>query len=303
MTSLIDDYLTLRRDLGFEVENLRWRLRDFARYAERIEHHGPITVDLAVRWALSTCSGNPARAERRLGAVRQFARHRAAFDSETEVPRAGLFGRIPGRQQPHIYSGAEISALLRECSHLLPRHGLRPSTYRVLFSLLASSGLRLSEARRLDCRDVDLSKGLLIVRASKFRTTVQALVGYAAKRDALSSAPRSDRFFRTDRGSALEQTTIEKTFSRLRNRLGWTSQGRARRPRIHDLRHTFAVRRLLRWYEEGADLDRKILALATYLGHAKVTDTYWYLSAIPELMAVTSQRFERFTRRERERAS
>jgi integrase len=309
---LVDDYLALRRSLGFDVEKLRWLLRDFARYTERIEHRGPITVDLTVQWALSSGPGDPARAERRLWAVRQFARHRAAFDSSTEVPPAGLLGRIPRRKQPHIYSDAEISALLRECRRLSPRGGLRPTTYVTFFSLLASTGLRLSEARRLERRDVDLSHGLLTIRMSKFRksrlvplhpTSVQALTGYAARRDAFPDVPRSEFFFRTDRAPALKRAAIEKTFSRVRNRLGWTAHGRARRPRIHDLRHTFAVRRLLRWYAEGAEVDRKILALATYLGHAKVTDTYWYLSGVPELMAFTSQRFEHFAQRERGPAS
>jgi integrase len=308
---LVEDYLALRRDLGFDIERLGWLLRNFARYTEQIEHRGPITVDLAVRWALSSGVGDPARAERRLWAVRRFAQHRAAFDAATEVPPAGLLGRVPRRPQPHIYSDAEISALLRECGQLWPRDGLRPKTYVAFFSLLASTGLRLSEACRLDRRDVDLSRGLLTIRASKFRksrlvplhpTSVQALTGYAAQRDAPRGAPRSEFFFRTDQAPALRRAAIEKTFSKVRNRLGWTSHGRARRPRIHDLRHSFAVRRLLRWYEEGVDVDRKILALATYLGHAKVTDTYWYLSAVPELMAVTSQRFEHFARQERESA-
>ena len=310
--SLVDDYLALRRDLGFDVERQRWLLRDFARYADRAGHRGPITVDLAVRWAVSSCPGDPARTERRLGAVRMFARHRAAFDSATEVPPAGLFGRIPRRKQAHIYSNLEISALLRECSLLRLRDGLRPRTYVAFFSLLASTGLRLSEARRLERADVDLSKGLLTVRAGKFRksrlvplhpSSVQALARYASQRDAFRFAPRSEFFFRTDHAPALQRAAVEKTFSRLRDRLRWTSQGRARRPRIHDLRHTFAVRRLLRWYEEGTDLDRKMLALSTYLGHAKVTDTYWYLSAVPELMAITSRRFAQFARREQERAS
>lgn len=309
---LVEDYLALRRGMGFDIEQLGWLLRDFARYTERIEHRGPITVDLAVQWAMSSRSGDPARGERRLWAVRQFARHRAAFDPATEVAPAGLLGRIPGRTQPHIYSDAEITALLRECSRLRPRGGLRPTTYVVFFSLLASTGLRLSEARHLERRDVDLAHGLLTIRMSKFRksrlvplhpTSVQALTSYAARRDAFRDVPRSEFFFRTDRAPALDRFAIEKTFSSVRHRLGWTAPGRARRPHIHDLRHTFAVRRLLRWYEEGVDLDRKILALATYLGHARVSHTYWYLSAVPELMAITAQRFEQFARCEQESAS
>ena len=310
--TLVEDYLAMRRNLGFDVERLRWLLRDFARFIGRIEHRGPITVDLATRWALSSRSSDPARAARRLWAVRQFARHLAAFDPATEIPPAGLFGRIARRNQPHIYSDAEITALLQECNRLQPRDGLRPRTYVALFSLLASSGLRLSEACRLHRHDVDLRKGLLTVREGKFRksrlvplhpTTVQALIRYVARRDASRGTQPSEFFFHTDRATALERAAVEKTFSRLRDRLGWTTHGRAGRPRIHDLRHTFAVRRLLRWYEEGAEVNRKILALATYLGHAKVTDTYWYLSAVPELMAVTAQRFEHFAQPQQESVS
>jgi integrase len=127
------------------------------------------------------------------------------------------------------------------------------------------------------------------------------LTDYAARRDTFQNVPPSEFFFRTDRASALQRAAVEKTFSRLRKRLGWSSRGRTRPPRIHDLRHTFTVRRLLRWYEKGVDADRKLLALATYLGHASVSDTYWYLTAIPELMTVTSARFEHFVRRERGR--
>jgi integrase len=309
---LVEDYLALRRSLGFDIARIRWLLRDFARFIGRIEHRGPITVDLAARWALSSHSSDPACAERRLWAVRQFARHLAAFDPATEIPPAGLFGRIARRNQPHIYSDAEITALLQECGRLRPHDGLRPRTYVALFSLLSSTGLRLSEACHLRRNDVDLCKGLLTVREGKFRksrlvplhpTTVQALIRYGARRDACRGAQRSEFFFHTDRTPTLERAAVEKTFSRLRDRLGWTTHGRARRPRIHDLRHTFAVRRLLRWYEEGVEVNQKILALATYLGHAKVTDTYWYLSAVPELMAVIAQRFEHFAQPQQESVS
>lgn len=300
---LVDDYLAMLRDLGFDVDRHRWLLRDFARFTERISYDGPITVDLARRWALSPCPGQPVRAERRLSVVRQFARHLSSLDPATEIPPVGLFGRATGRNQPHIYSDAEISALLQACSRLHPPEGLRPSTYFAFFSLLASSGLRLSEACHLQRRDVDLREGLLTVRQGKFGksrllplhpTAVESLSRYAAKRDAFQNAPQSEFFFRTDLSSALTRSAVQQTFNRMRDHLGWAPHGRAGRPRIHDLRHTFAVRRLLRWYEEGADVNQKVLALATYLGHAKVTDTYWYLSAVPELMAITARRFEQF---------
>lgn len=159
---------------------------------------------------------------------------------------------------------------------------------------------------------MDLDASLLIIRESKFRksrivplhpTAVTQLKVYAALRDRYASSPSSEYFFRTDHAAALKQRAVESTFDRLRARLGWTAQGRARRPRVHDFRHSFAVGRLLRWYQEGADVDHKILSLATYLGHAKVSDTYWYLSAVPELMAITSQRFERFANSEQEKHS
>ena len=313
MLAQVDDYLAMRGELGFDVESQRWHLRDFARYAEQVEHRGPVSTDLAVRWALLSRPGDPARAERRLGAVRQFARYRAVFEPETEIPPAGSIGRIPRRnRQPHIYSDEEIAALLRECDRLLPRGGLRPRTYVAFFSLLASTGLRLSEARLLERRDVDLDRSLLTVRAGKFRkdrfvplhpSSVQPLSAYARRRDAFRSAPPSEFFFRTERAPLLQRAAVEKTFSRLRERLGWSSHGRAGRPRIHDLRHTFAVRRLLRWYVDGVEVDRKVLALSTYLGHSKVTDTYWYLSAVPELLAVISERFKQFAEAESERGA
>ena len=306
----VEEYLAFRRGLGFKLESPGLLLLDFARYADRVGHDGHVTTDLAVQWALGTRSSDPAATARRLSAVRQFARHRAVFDPATEVPPPGLLGHRPRRKPPHIYSDAEVSSLLRQASLLWPRGGLRPKTYVAFFSLLVSTGLRVGEACRLIPDDVDLNDGVLTIRESKFRksrlvplhpSATGALIRYADQRN--TPRTRSGWFFRTDHAPALKCGTVQRTFSRIRARLGWTAHGRARRPRIQDTRHTFAVRRLLRWYEDGADLDRKILALATYLGHAKPTDTYWYLSAVPELMAITSERFERFARHEQERPS
>jgi integrase len=304
---LVDDYLAYRRGLGFALETPAWLLRDFARYADRRGHRGPLTSELAVGWALSSRSSDPAQPARRLAAVRQLARYLALLEPATEVPPDGLLGRVPHRRRAHIYSEVELAALLREASLLLPRRGLRPRTYVTFFSLLVSTGLRLSEACQLDCGDVDLDAGVLTTREGKFRksrlvplhpSAAAALARYAAERDRCCDPVEPGRFFRTERAPALTAAAVEKTFSRIRQRLGWTAQGRACRPRIHDLRHTFAVRRLLGWYEEGADLERKLLALSTYLGHAKVSDTYWYLTGVPELLAIAGQRFERYARTE-----
>lgn len=303
--ALVEEYLSVRRGLGFALEQPSYLLRDFARYADAIGHHGPLTTELAVRWAQASRSNDPAQAIRRLGAVRQFARYRALVDPATEVPPPGLLGRLPRRPQPHIYSDAELAALLEQASLLLPRRGLRPRTYVTFFSLLACTGLRLSEACQLAIKDVDLNGGVITVREGKFRkaclvpthpSTTETLARYAAERDARCSGP--GRFFRTERNPGLDKEAVEKTFARIRQRLGWTAEGRARQPRIHDLRHSFAVRRLLGWYQEGADVDRKLLALSTYLGHAHVSDTYWYLTGVPELMAIAAERFERFANTE-----
>lgn len=299
----ITDYLAMRRGLGFQLVNAEWWLEEFARYTEQLDHQGPITTDLVVRWALTT-SGDAAQAARRYAAVQAFVRHLAVFDPDIEIPPVGLLGSgVRPRTQPHIYSDTEIADLLDQARLLLPRTGLRPVTYVAVFSLLAATGLRLSEVCRLEPDDVDLSEGVLTVRESKFRksrlvplhpTATTELRSYATERDRRLGTCRSDGFFRTDRAEALKPNTVERTFARLRERLGWTSDGRARRPRIHDLRHSFAVRRLLAWHEQGVDLDGKVLALSTYLGHARPSDTYWYLTAVPELMAVTSRRFEDF---------
>ena len=304
---LVDEYLTARRGLGFGLETDEWFLRAFASHADRVGHSGSVTIELAVQWARSSSrSSDPAQAARRLAIVRQFARYRALVDPATEVPPVGLLGRIPTRRStPHIYTEAEMAALLQQAHCLLPRHGLRPATYVAYFSLLASTGLRLSEACRLTTDDADLVTGILTIHETKFRksrlvplhpTTTRALRRYADRRDACA-APRSGYFFRTEHSPRLTRTAVEATFRRLRRRLDWTAQGRTRQPRIHDLRHSFVVRRLLRWHREGADVDRKILALATYLGHAKVAHTYWYCTAVPELLASTGQRFERFAQR------
>ena len=309
---LVAEYLTVRRGLGFDLETPEWQLRNFAGYADRIGHSGPLTIALAVAWAQSSQSTNPAQAVRRLAAVRQFARHRALFDPATEVPPVGLLGRLPRRPPPHIYTEAEVAGLLHQADRLLPRHGLRPATYVAYFSVLVSTGLRLSEACRLTTGDVDLVNGIFVIRETKFRksrlvplhpSTTQALARYAERRDACRAAPQSEHFFRTEHSPRLTRDAVEKTFSRLKQRLGWTGHGRARDPRIHDLRHSFITKRLLRWYQDGADVDRKMLALATYVGHAKVTNTYWYCTAVPELLACTSQRFERFAHRALERPS
>jgi len=303
--TLAEQYLALRRSLGFALVSQGRLLLDFARFADKTAGAGPLTLDLAVRWAESAKRPCPSAMAWRLTIVRGFAKYCAGFESTTQIPPVRLFGPVARRSPPHIYSDAEIAALLGAAAQFLPRDGLKPRTYVTFFSLLASTGLRLSEARRLSCRDVDLEAGLLMVRESKFRksrlvplhpSAIEPLRRYAALRDRCRTARGSDSFFLTDSAPHLTLNAVRKAFCRIRKSLGWTAQGRTRLPRIHDIRHTFATVRLLRWHEEGADIERKLPALATYLGHVRVTQTYWYLTAVPKLMAIAARRFERFAR-------
>lgn len=305
---LVREYIAYRRTLGFKVTDGKDAgvLISFGRYADRTGHAGPVTTALALEWAKSTGGHVPTRWARRLDFVRGFARYRSMFEPGTEIPPPGLLGPSRyHRKQPHIYSDREIAELMKATSGIRTANGLRPRTYATLFGLLACTGLRVSEALALNDSDVDLETGVLTVRWSKFgrsrlvplhRSAVSALLEYRRFRDSLMPDGAAGPFLVTEGGSRMPYHHARGAFKRLRIKLAWTAPGRARRPRIHDLRHTFAVRSIQRWYREGANVDQRIAALATYLGHVNVTKTYWYLTGVPELMALVGDRFERFSR-------
>ncbi|MCP4035741.1 MAG: tyrosine-type recombinase/integrase [bacterium] len=302
--ALAERYLSERRALGFDLRITGKRLLVFARFADERIPEGPLTVSVAVEWARAAKRASPITWARRLEIVRPFARYLRQFDPVTEVPASGLLGRGHRRLAPHVYSQEELLAILREARKLSPMGGLRPAAVATVLGLLACTGLRVSEALKLHRDDVDLETAVLRVRVSKFRksrlvpihhTAASALRRYAALRDLLAPHTGEDIFFLVDGGVALSYSKLRTAFRRIRIRLGW--EGRSgRRPRMHDLRHAFACHRLLQWHQEGVDVDAHLLDLSTYLGHAKVTDTYWYLSGFPELMNLTAQRFERFAR-------
>jgi integrase len=195
--------------------------------------------------------------------------------------------------------------LLRAAAALSPLGGLRPRTYVALFGLLACTGLRVSEALRLAWADVDLATRVLTIRETKFHKTrlvplhpsaCRALRRYAAHRDRVHPRPVHPRFFLSQAGTPLAYSTVRTTFRHLRQALGWCGAG-GRPPRIHDLRHAFVCHRLQRWHQDGADVEQHLVALSTYLGHAKVSDTYWYLTGTPGLLGATAARFEHFVQR------
>lgn len=303
MHSIVEEYLAFRRKLGFALLIEGQELGRFARFAAEIHHAGPITVDLAVRWATLPPRADRRYHARRLDMVRRLARHQSLADRSTQIPPEGMLGPSYRRLEPHIYSEGEIAALLGAAADLGPVDGLRPHTFVTLFALLACTGLRISEALRLRPADVDLDAGVITIAAGKFHrtrivplhpTATAALARYVARRDSHARRRHDDAFFVSEHGTSLKYIKVIVTFTTLRRRLSWQAEAGVRAPRIHDLRHTFAVNVLLRWCQEDGELDRKIASLSTYLGHVKVSDTYWYLSATPTLLGVTAARFERY---------
>ena len=305
----VGDYLAERRRLGFELRNMALALASFARYAEHVDHQGPLTTDVMADWARQDKAQSYSLGTwaRRLKVLRPFTRWLRQFEPRTEVPDASVFGPVPGRVAPHIYCEAEIVALLAAARGLNPQGGLRPATFETLFGLIAAAGLRVSEALSLLDTDVDLSDGTLLVRQTKFAksrllplhpSTVKVLVGYRQLRSRQVQSTADTPFFVGTRGHRLGQSLgnrqVHRVFNELRDQLDWVDRGAHGNPRIHDLRHSFAVRRLMLWHEQGIDVDQAMLTLSTYLGHAKISNTYWYLTGVPELMALASSKFERF---------
>jgi len=302
----VENYLRERHRLGYGSPATGYALRSFARYVDGLDLQGPPTVEVMAAWArhAKTNADNPATWARRLKRLRPFARWLQQFDPRTEVPDDTVFGRVGQRLAPHIYTEQEIVDLLAAARHLAP--DLRGATYEALFGLLAASGLRISEAVHLMDADVDLKSGLLTVRQTKFAksrqvplhpSAVKALRRYRGLRNLSIAATEETPFFVSTRGRrrgcALNLRQVRRVFDCLRNQLGWVNRGAHANPRIHDLRHNaFVVRRLLLWHAQGVDIDQAMLSLSTYLGHAMVTNTYWYLSGVPELMALAAGQCE-----------
>lgn len=238
-----------------------------------------------------------------LNEIRDFARYLSARDPRTQVPPQGLLPGRTRRAQPHIHSDAQILQMVQEAAGLEPRNGLRPSTYGTLLGLLAVTGMRVGEVIAPKDPDVDLRQGLLTVRQSKFNktrilpvhhSTQEALRAYARVRDKLVPVRATDRFFVSDRGTRLEASVVRRAFLHISRAIGLRTPADRRGPRMHDLRHTFAVRTLADWHRTGVDPEQRLPLLSAYLGHTRVSDTYWYLTAVPELLGAVNTRLEHF---------
>jgi integrase len=305
MVSKVKEYLRLRRALGFQMRSQEEMLLPFAKYLDHSGHRGPFTTDMALRWANRPQLARSYRAKR-LSAVRCFARYLTVRDGRTEVPDRHLVPKVFFRQRPHLYSQREVKQLLEATDRLLPSYPLKRLVYRTLFGLLACTGLRISEAIKLNSAHVDLKNCVLRIEKTKFKksrlvplhpTAARALRRYAEARYGQQTACDDSPFFVNRRGNRLTYAAVRWAFEHVRDLLGWKNgNGEWPRPRIHDLRHTFACRRLLCWYRQGKNVQNLIAALSTYMGHGKVTDTYWYLTGTPELMAIAGGRFEQFAR-------
>lgn len=292
MLSKARAYLAHRRALGFQLKSEGLRLLDFARYVDALGHRGPLTNRLAVRWACRPKSADRLWWARRLEIVRTFAKHLLLTEPQTQVPPRHWLGPAHRRRSPHLYTGAQIQQLLRRAGQL--KGQLQPHTWQTLIGLLACGGLRISEAIQLKTGDMDWKQSLLIIRESKFGKTrlvplhqsaLPPLRAYARRRQALF--PLAQYFFVSEAGNRLARSTVGQTFTQLREGIPFSR----RPPRLHDLRHTMASQVLQRWQCSQKGATNRILILSRYLGHSHVEDTYWYLTALPQLLADAAQRF------------
>ena len=294
----LDNYLAIRRAVGFKLHRTGLLLADFVGYLE--EHQSDtITTDSALAWASLPRDGSSEWWGYRLSVVRAFARHLHAIDPRHEVPPTGLWPAKSHRATPYLYSDADIAALMAAAHQF--RSPLRAATFETLVGLLAVTGLRIGEALRLDRDDVDLDDGVLRIREAKFGksrevplhpSTVEALAAYTRRRDELFPRPRDPSFFVSTAGTRLLYCNAHLGWLDLVRRAGLKPRSAKCRPRPHDLRHGFAVRTLLGWYRDGDDVAARMPLLSTYLGHVHPANTYWYLSAAPELLTLVAARLD-----------
>ena len=295
MSTHAGDYLAMRRSLGFK---LRGEGRMLAGFARRLDEAGQdtITISAALAWATEPHAAAPAHWRRRLSVVRGFARHLATLDPACQIPPADLLAAPSHRPPPYIYSAEEIASLIHAAGTI--GAPLPSATLQAMISLIAATGLRLGEALALDRGDTDLAAAVLTVTGKNDQlrlvplhpTTGGMLAGYAARRDQLCPHQASTAFFITSTGHRVQQRGVQETFARLVVLAGIAIPPGRRRPRVHDLRHTFAVTTLTGWYRDGADVQARLPVLSAYLGHSCPEVTYWYFQATPELLALAAGR-------------
>jgi len=296
----VNDYLALRRAMGFKMFRSGKALFHFVSYLE--EHEASfITTHLALEWAQQPSSAQPATWAQRLSYVRGFARFRSGTDPRTEIPAYSLLPHKLRRARAYLYTDEEIQKLLQAALELEPASELKRRTYYCLLGLLAVSGMRISEALGLKETNVDFLSGVLTLEGTKHgdtrlvplhASTLKVLSEYKIFRDKFLNERTADTFFINNLGKRLDDGTVRVTFYSLSRKIGIRKPDSSIGPRLHDFRHLFAVKTLLKWYHDGEDTERRLPTLSTYLGHVHVSDTYWYLTAYPELMGAAVKRLE-----------
>jgi integrase/recombinase XerD len=301
----LDSYLAIKEALGFKSQPTRILLRDFLRFVESRGSSEPLRAQIAVDWACDASSTRGASGQvQRLSMARGFLSFLRAVEPETEVPDHKLLTGSR-RPNPYLFTPAQITELMNEASRMKPAGSLRPHLWQALIGLLASTGLRVGEAIRLKIDDLKLEADppYLQVLETKYRksrlvplhpTTATQLRSYAEKRRQLGYGALSDHFFISEWGNPLDRTTLWRTFKRMTRRLKMHPTDGRRRPTLHSLRHGFAVERLRRWYYAGVDVHAMLPHLSVYLGHLRPQDSYWYLTATPELLTAAGERFRQY---------
>ena len=293
----VGDYLSLRHSLGFKLKTHERYLREFVSFLQK-KRTSRISTQLALQFATQPRHQQPAEWAARLSVVRGFARYRSGDDLSTEIPPPYR----PRRARPYLYSEEEIQQLLKAAQNLPATYSLKPWTYHCLFGLLAVAGMRISEAFNLQVKDVDWSEGVLTIHGTKFgksrlvplhASTRRVLLAYAKRRDRFFAGQSVSHFFVSSRGTRLDGGHVRRTFYKLSRQIGLRDASASHGPRLHDFRHRFAVETLVRWYREDEEVERRLPILSTYLGHAHVTDTYWYLTSTPELLGAAGKRMEK----------
>ena len=304
MKSLQDhltEYIAARRALGTRLQEPAQTLRRFIKFLAH-KNAPYITTPLALEWSQQSKGVQRATWARKLSMVRQFARWLNVIEPRHQIPPRRLLDVRHRRNPPHIYSDEEIARLMTEANGLVSAHGMKALSLQNLIGLLAATGLRPGEASALDIGDVDLQTGMLIIRESKFGksrhvpihpSTIVALKRYARQRDQIFRNPCSSSFFVTDRGAALDLGTVRQWFCKISRACGLRKRVEGHRcgrgPRLQDLRHTFATKRLVEWYRTGCNVASQTPKLAAYLGHSSVGCTYWYIQAVPELLELATE--------------
>lgn len=296
ISSAVEDYLRLRRCLGFGLINQARLLRDFAAYLQATGT-STVTTAAAVAWANQPVDADATWLHARITVVRGFAVYLQALDPATEVPPPDVLPDGSHRATPFIYTEQQVSGLLRAASRLPTP--TRAATYQTLIGLLTVTGMRIGEAVALDREDIDWEQGLLTIRRGKrgssrqlplHPSTMAALEQYAKQRDAAGPDPKTSSFFVSTTGTRLIASNATKVFATLCREIGLEPRSARCRPRLHDLRHTFAVTTLLQWYRDGLDVAPRLPLLSTYLGHTNPAATYWYLTGTPELLGLAAER-------------